>query len=204
MNGINKLTIFRILLIPIVIWLMYANFGHNTAWALGVFLLSSLAAWFGENIAKSPNQTTTLDKLISPLATKLLVTAALIVFVDWGFSGIPMIIIISCEMLVTGLRFAATSQSKEIEPSFWDKLNTVVQVVMIAVVLFAVSNPATAAHIGPYRGTFITRGDMDTFTFAVVYAVRILIYVMLAATVISSISYVQRNRELLENKAGGQ
>jgi len=179
---------------------MYASFDHSTAWALGVFLLASLAAWFGRGLAGNSIQTTTFDKFMNPLATKLLVAAALVVFVEWGFLGIPIIIIISCEMLVTGLRFAAISQNKEVVPSFWDKLNTVVQIVMIAVVLFAVSNPETAVHIGPYRGGFITRGDMDTFTFAVVYAVRILIYVMTAVTAISSVGYIWRNQDMLKDK----
>jgi len=188
MNTPNKLTILRILLIPLLVWLIYDGL---MTWALGVFVLASLTDWLDGYIARKYNQITTFGKFMDPLADKLLVTAALVAFVDLGYiSGIVAIIVISREFIVTGLRLVAISENKVIAAGWWGKIKTTLQIVMIIMIMI-------------YNNDIYQHGTTGTISFhlAVMVAIWGLIWLTTAVTVISGIDYIWKNRSLL--KTGG-
>ncbi|MCL2838675.1 MAG: CDP-diacylglycerol--glycerol-3-phosphate 3-phosphatidyltransferase [Oscillospiraceae bacterium] len=188
MNTPNKLTIFRVLLIPIILWLMYSSWEWSNLAALAVFLLAAVTDWLDGYIARKKNLITTFGKFMDPLADKLLVTAVFIALADFGYlSGIIAIIVISREFVVTGLRLVAVSEDKIIAANLWGKLKTVLQISVI--IAFFINSEL--------RGIIITYNH-------VILTTRILnwlIWIMTAVTVISGIDYVWKNRALL--KMGG-
>src|SRR3954469_1498487 len=119
MNVPNKITISRIFLIPVFLFIMLVGFSWGEISLLGtsmpvthfvgalIFILASTTDWIDGYYARKYNQVTNLGKFLDPLADKLLVSAALIVLVDldlvYGQSWI-VIVIISREFAVTGLR----------------------------------------------------------------------------------------------------
>ena len=191
----NKLTIFRVLLIPIFLWAFYSPWSGS--WPLSlvpllVFVLASVTDWLDGYLARKRGEVTTFGKFMDPLADKLLVTAALVAFVDLGYlSGIVAIIIISREFIVTGLRLVAISDNKVIAAGFWGKLKTILQIsVIIAILLLRIS----------------VDFDWDIIFVWIMLSYAVIlqwsIWVMAAVTVISGFEYVWKNRGLL--KSGGK
>ena len=82
MTTANKITIFRVILIPVFLVLMYLRFPGHTYWAFGVFVLASLSDFADGYIARHYNQVSDFGKFMDPLADKLLVVAAMLLFVE--------------------------------------------------------------------------------------------------------------------------
>lgn len=80
MTTANKITIFRVILIPVFLVLMYLRFPGHTYWAFGVFVLASLSDFADGYIARHYNQVSDFGKFMDPLADKLLVVAAMLLF----------------------------------------------------------------------------------------------------------------------------
>jgi CDP-diacylglycerol---glycerol-3-phosphate 3-phosphatidyltransferase len=133
MNLANKLTLLRIVLVPVfLIFIAVRDIPYGTFIATGVFIIASLTDKLDGYIARSRNQVTKFGKFMDPLADKLLVTAALVSLVD--FHIIPAwaaIIIIAREFSVTGLRSIAASEGIVISASYWGKIKTVTQIIAI-------------------------------------------------------------------------
>ncbi|MEG1255171.1 CDP-diacylglycerol--glycerol-3-phosphate 3-phosphatidyltransferase [Clostridium sp.] len=134
MNLANKLTVLRMILVPVfLICSMYNTVEANIV-ALIIFIVASITDKLDGYIARSKNQITNFGKFMDPLADKLLVTCALILLVEKGI--IPawvVVVIISREFIVSGLRTLAASQGVVIAASNWGKLKTVIQ--MIAIIM---------------------------------------------------------------------
>ena len=134
MNLPNKLTMFRIILIPvlIIVYLFKGILGVNTFWILGIiFVVASVTDYFDGKIARERNLVTTFGKFIDPLADKLLVLAALLILSDnflsnpymWMPFWVP-IIILSREFIVTSIRLVAINGGKVIAASKYGKYKT--------------------------------------------------------------------------------
>ena len=82
MTTANKITIFRVVLIPVFLVLMYLRFPGHMYWAFGVFVLASLSDFVDGYIARHYNQITDFGKFMDPLADKLLVVSAMLMFVE--------------------------------------------------------------------------------------------------------------------------
>ncbi|MBM7552680.1 CDP-diacylglycerol--glycerol-3-phosphate 3-phosphatidyltransferase [Thalassobacillus pellis] len=148
MNIPNRITISRILLIPIFIVLMSAPFNWGTiemgerdlpyahlAGAL-LFIIASTTDWIDGYYARKHNLVTNLGKFLDPLADKLLVSAALILLVEQGLAPAwIVIIIISREFAVTGLRLVAAGEGMVLAASQMGKLKTTLQIVAISLLL---------------------------------------------------------------------
>lgn len=138
MNLANKLTIFRILLIPVFIVLMtFESIPHWASLATLVFIVASITDQLDGYIARSRNMVTNFGIFLDPFADKLLVTAAIIILVSKML--IPAwvaIVIVAREFAVSGLRTIAANGGHVIPASIWGKLKTVTQ--MIAIILFMV------------------------------------------------------------------
>ncbi len=136
MNLANKITIVRIILVPIfmIILLMRIPYGEFFAW--GVFIVASVTDALDGYIARRKKLVTNFGKFLDPLADKLLITAALITLVDMGkLHSIVAFIIIGREFAVTGLRVIAASEGIVISASKLGKSKTFAQVVAISAIM---------------------------------------------------------------------
>jgi CDP-diacylglycerol--glycerol-3-phosphate 3-phosphatidyltransferase len=177
MNLPNKLTFFRILLIPVFMLFAAHNFlaePLNRYLALGVFALASLTDWLDGYIARRCGQVTNLGKLLDPIADKLLVSAALVCLLARGVVSVwAVAFVLAREFLITGVRVAAaSSDGSVIAASFWGKLKTFLQLVAVLAALF-----------------FMER---NLWT-------EILIWLSTAVCALSGADYIVKNRKYLKN-----
>lgn len=188
MNIPNQLTISRILLIPIFILLLSFPFQWGE-WNIGtvylpvshfaaalIFILASTTDWIDGYYARKYNLVTNLGKFLDPLADKLLVSAALILLVQMGHAPAwVVIIIISREFAVTGLRLIAAGEGIVLAASKLGKIKTITQMIAISALLL-------------YNFPFSFIG----FPFA-----GIMLYIALFFTVLSGIDYFVKNWHVL-------
>lgn len=133
MNLPNKLTMLRIVLVPVTMALMLL--GYPIAAGI-MFAVASITDFFDGYIARKYNLVTSFGKIMDPLADKLLVFGALLCFVQMGTINVwPAFIIIARELFVTCMRVVAVDKGKVIAASWWGKIKTNVQ---IFAVLFAI------------------------------------------------------------------
>ena len=144
MNLPNKLTMFRVILIPVfIIVLMAGIFSEplNRYIDVAVFCIASFTDYLDGNIARKYNLVTNFGKFMDPLADKLLVSSALICMIELGM--LPawiVIIIISREFIITGFRLIAVENGVVIAASWWGKIKTVMQMVMIIFVMLGIND----------------------------------------------------------------
>lgn len=179
MNLANKITLFRVFLVPVFLIVLYSNIENNVAIAGIIFIIASLTDMLDGHIARSRNLVTDFGKFVDPLADKILASAALIALVDMGkISGWIVIIIIAREFTVTGFRVLAASKGVTIAASPWGKVKTITQ--LIAIILFLFDN-LPFDYIG-------LRVDV------------IMIYAALVFTVVSGIDYIVKNKNIIDTK----
>lgn len=137
MNLPNKLTVLRIILVPFfVAFLLIDDIAYNYLWALIIFALASITDCMDGYIARKHNLVTNLGKFLDPLADKVLVLSAMIVFIELGLSSsVVVIVVIAREFLVTSLRLVAASDGTVISASIYGKIKTIVQMVAIVLIL---------------------------------------------------------------------
>lgn len=174
MNTPNKLTLLRVIMIPFFVVFMLADLGSWSKWAaLIVFVVASMTDWLDGYLARRDHLVTDFGKFMDPLADKLLVCSAMICLVEMGrLSAWIVIIIIGREFIISGFRLIASDNGIVIAASYWGKIKTVCQMIMIILLI---------ADLGS--------------SFAV--AEQILIYLSLALTVISLADYLYKNRQVL-------
>ena len=138
MNLPNKLTLMRVFLVPVFLaFLLLPITEYHLFIALFIFVVAALTDLFDGNLARRNNQITDFGKLMDPLADKLIVTAALVGFVqiNLGNAWIAMIII-ARELLVTSIRLIAVNNKGAIIPAnFWGKIKTISQMTAIIIVM---------------------------------------------------------------------
>lgn len=179
MNLPNKLTIFRVILIPFfVFFLLFPYFeGYGNYIAVSIFIIASLTDMLDGMIARKYNLVTDFGKFMDPLADKLLVCAAMICLIERG--QIPswvVIVIISREFIISGFRLIASDNGIVIAASYWGKVKTVCQMVMIIVLIMDIPHPY--------------------FEFLEI----VLIYASLVLTVVSLIDYLIKNKSVLSSQ----
>lgn len=196
MNLPNKLTLIRIVLVPIMVIIPFFEltnqvFGIPLTWLLVdiIFLLASLTDKLDGYLARSRNQVTTFGKFLDPLADKILVLAAMLMLVEVGRlpAWIP-IIVLAREFMVSGYRLIAVEKGgKVIAASKWGKLKTVTQ--MIAIILaFLDIHAFGACFSGQLMG-----GD-----FVLNLIVTILMIIQVIATIFSGYDYLKGGKDLLK------
>lgn len=170
MNLPNKLTMARILAVPVFI-VVYMT-GHNVA-ATVLFILASLTDMLDGQIARRRGLVTNFGKIMDPLADKILVYSAFICMVELGIMpGWMLVVILLREFLVSGLRTVAAADGTVIAAGKTGKLKTVLQ--MIAVPLLLLDN-------WPFEYISVP-GD------------QIFLWASLIMTVVSGVEYVYQNR----------
>lgn len=139
MNIANRLTVARVILIPVFLVLLYLNFPGSRYVALAVFVVASLTDFLDGYLARSMNIVTTFGKFLDPLADKMLVFAALLWFVAEGkFPVWAMAVVAAREFAVTGLRLIAVGAGKVIAAAWSGKIKTICTMVCIIVLFFPV------------------------------------------------------------------
>lgn len=141
MNTANKLTLTRVLMIPLFLVVLYLDFPFNQYIALAIFVLASITDFVDGYIARHYNQVTDFGKFMDPLADKLLVMAALLWFVSVGrFPVWCLLLVITREFAVTALRLNAVGGGKVIAAAWSGKIKTASTMVGICV-MFLLPNP---------------------------------------------------------------
>lgn len=180
MTVANIITLVRIALVPI--FMACALLGSKTDanfLALTIFVIASLTDSLDGYIARKYKQITTFGKFIDPLADKLLVTSALLVFVEMGIMPAwAVMIILTREFAVTSLRMVAAAGGIVIQAAFWGKIKTLVQIIGIIALLLG---------LGSYE---IILG---------ITVQNIAVVAMVAVAVISGIDYIVRNIEIIKD-----
>ena len=136
MNLANKLTCFRVALIPVFLILLYWEFRYHLYAALAVFVIASLTDLLDGKVARKYNMITDFGKFMDPLADKLLVMAAMAWFVAMGWMPAwAFFIVIARELAVTGLRLIAVEQGRVIAAGMSGKVKTAATMVCICAML---------------------------------------------------------------------
>ena len=175
MNLPNKLTVLRIIMVPFFVFFMLTDVGGaaNKWIALAIFAVASLTDLLDGKIARKYNLVTNFGKFMDPLADKLLVCSAMICLIPSGkLAAEIVIIIIAREFIISGFRLIAAENGIVIAANYWGKFKTVSQMIMIILLIL---------HFGGI--------------FAVLE--QIFIWLSLALTVISLITYIWQNRSVL-------
>ena len=177
MNTPNKLTLLRILMVPVFIWCLYMDF--NIA-AIVIFVLASLTDWLDGHLARKHGLVTNFGKLMDPLADKILTISALVCFLELDvrfLSAWMVIVIIAREFIVTGIRLIALDEHKVIAASWWGKSKTASQMISIIALM--------ADRIIP----------LEVFGFNITL---VLVWIMVILTVYSGIDYIRKNLSLFK------
>ena len=179
MNLPNKLTIFRVVLIPFfVFFLLYPGFeGYGNYIATVIFIGASLTDFADGKIARKYNLVTNFGKFMDPLADKLLVCAAMLCLIETGqLASWIVIVIISREFIISGFRLVASDNGVVIAANYWGKFKTTFQMLMIIVLVLDINHP-----VFDLLGVVLT-------------------YIALLLTIISLVDYVWKNKDVLKEQ----
>ena len=176
----NKLTIFRILLVPVFVICLLSESNIAVCASCAIFIIASLTDTLVGYLARKRNEITDFGKFADPIADKILVISAYVCFVQidyilaWG-----VIVILFREFAVSGLRMAAATKNVVIAADKSGKIKTVIQMISIIMMILGIC--------GLFRFSFWT------------YATYILYYVSILLTIVSGVSYIIKNKSILFN-----
>lgn len=198
MNLANKLTIFRIILVPIILIIPFFNI-KGDLWGIPItfilidiiFIIASLTDKLDGYIARSRNQITTFGKFLDPIADKILVIVAMLILLEAGKipAWIPAIVVIR-EFIVSGYRLVAVEKNgKVISANVWGKIKTCTQMLGIILAFIDLNN----------FGSIFT-GNLVGIEFCINLGTTLLLSISVIATVFSGINYLKGCKELFKNE----
>lgn len=197
MNLANKLTIFRILLVPILVIIPFFNIQGEilnipiSMWIMNfIFIVASITDKLDGYIARSRNQVTTFGKFLDPIADKILVISAMLILVEMNKlpAWIPIIVIFR-EFIVSGYRLVAVEKGgKVIAASIWGKLKTATQ--MIAIILAFIDTS--------YYGAFIN-SELTGYNFVINLLMTVIMTISVIATIFSGYNYIKNGKDLFKD-----
>lgn len=137
MNIANQLTMLRIFLVPIFMYFALLNSDKGFLYAGIIFVIASITDFLDGYLARKYNMVTNFGKLMDPLADKILVLAAMLVFLEMNkIASWMVLIVITRELGISIIRAIAASSGKVIAASYYGKLKTVSQLIGIIMILF--------------------------------------------------------------------
>lgn len=169
MNTANKLTMLRVIMIPVFMLALYLDFPFNNVVALIIFILASVTDFIDGYIARNFDQITDFGKFMDPLADKLLVLSAMLWFVEVGqMAAWVVLVVLAREFAVSGLRMVAAPKGVVIAAAWSGKIKTASTMVCICVMLVSIP----------------------------VWLNTLCVAVILATTVVSGVEYFIKNRSV--------
>ena len=178
MTTANKITIFRVICIPVFIVLMYMDGAAARYGALAVFVIASLSDFLDGYIARHYNQVSNFGKFMDPLADKILVITAMLLFVESGrMPGWVLALVVAREFAVSGLRLVAVEQGRVIAAAKSGKIKTASTMVCIILMLLIGVPYSAPDYLGMVSNA-----------------------VILLTTLYSGIEYFIVNRDVLKNE----
>lgn len=187
MNLPNKLTVARTVLSPVfVAFVMLSSIPNNYLWAALVFTIASLTDMFDGRIARKRNIVTNFGKFLDPLADKILVTSAVVLFVWLNLaSPIVALIIIVRDFVISAIRLlAVSSDGKVIAANIWGKIKTLLSMISIIAILLLMF---LSQNLGLIPSEPVRLGA------------NIAMWVIAAITALSGAIYVKDNASLLSD-----
>lgn len=194
MNLPNKLTIFRMIMVPFFVYILLAPVYYPTGSfmylilppvlvtyanyiAAIIFVVASFTDFLDGYLARRDGLVTNFGKFMDPLADKLLVCSALICLIQTGLlPAWVVVIIISREFIISGFRLVASDNGVVIAASYWGKFKTVTQMVMVVVLILNFQHPL------------------------MILFANILIWLSVILTVVSLVDYVVKNKDVLKDQ----
>ncbi len=197
MTTANKITMVRILMIPFFIYFALQADKTSLIIALVLFCLASVTDFLDGYIARKYNQVTDFGKFVDPLADKLLVTAALLIFIEKGiFPAWMVFIVLAREFIITSLRNVAAAKGKVLAASWTGKVKTCVQIAGIIIdffVLIIISNKdineLLSSQFVPYDGL------------NPILVTNIVAWVVTLVTIYAGVDYMVKNWDLVKDGA---
>ena len=196
MNLPNKLTLFRIILVPIMVIIPFIPlegelFGISITWLLValIFVIASITDKLDGYLARSRNQVTTFGKFLDPIADKILVLAAMIMLVEASrLPGWIPIIVLFREFIVSGYRLIAVQKDGNgIAASIWGKLKTVTQMLGLIVALIDINAFGTCFN-GSLSGIPLVLNIVST----------VILSISVIATIFSGWDYIKNGKDLFK------
>jgi len=169
MNLPNKITVSRILMVPIFIWVILSGIQNSRLIAAVIFIIASVTDFIDGYLARKYELITDFGKLMDPMADKILVASALIALVQIGRISVwPVVIILAREFLITSFRSLAASKGLVIAASIWGKIKTNTQI--FAIISLMLTNNWFA---------------------------DIMLWVSVIATILSAVDYIRKNKKVI-------
>ena len=198
MNLPNKLTVLRVILIPVFVFFLMTKFwGSTNSWvALAVFCAASFTDFLDGNIARKYNLVTNFGKFMDPLADKLLVCSALVCFVELMI--VPawfVIIIIAREFVISGFRLVAADKGVVIAASWWGKWKTAVQMITEIYIMVLMG----CGIIPFWRDFGMSGAGINGANSVLLLVATILCWISLVLTVISLMDYLIKNKDVMKD-----
>ena len=174
----NKLTLMSVIMVPLLVLFLLTGRGGGAKRDIrfAIFAVASITDWFDGKIARKYNLITDFGKFMDPLADKLLVCSAMICMIDLG--RLPswfVVIVIAREFIISGFRLIAVEKGVVIAANYWGKFKTASSMIMIILLILDIQVPAVQV---------IT---------------QIFVWVSLALTVISLVTYILENKGVMES-----
>lgn len=202
MNLPTKLTVLRLLMIPIFVVLYMVDFAYHELIATGVFILAAFTDFLDGYIARKYNMVTDLGKFLDPLADKVLVMSALVLLcvefedpVIRSVIVVSTIIILAREFIITGFRTIAAKKNVVLAADQMGKMKTVMQ--MISIVALLVTNFAFSFYTAPTQGEYAIFPIWGVVLLTV--GLTALVFAVLLA-VMSAVNYMVKNRQVLKEE----
>lgn len=197
MTTANKITMVRILMIPFFIYFALQYDKTSLIIALVLFCLASVTDFLDGYIARKYNQVTDFGKFVDPLADKLLVTAALLIFIEKGiFPAWMVFIVLAREFIITSLRNVAAAKGKVLAASWTGKVKTCVQIAGIIIdffVLIIISNRDINELLS---SQFVPNDGLNP-----ILVTNIVAWVVTLVTIYAGIDYMVKNWDLVKDGA---
>lgn len=147
----SKITLARVAFIPVFMVFMYLSGGAPGLWmllALAVFIVASVTDWVDGYIARKNNQITDFGKFLDPLADKLLTIAAMLMFCQWGMMPAwALMVILTREFAVTGLRLVAVGKGTVIAAGWSGKVKTTCTMIGLCIMMAFPTIPALSVVV---------------------------------------------------------
>lgn len=175
MNIANKLTLFRVFMIPVFI-ICFIFLPETSPIPALVFIIASLTDFLDGHLARSRNLVTTFGKFVDPLADKMLACSSLIMLIEIGFvHAWSVVIIVARELTISGFRILAASNGITLAASIWGKAKTMVQFIAIILLLFTRSSLNIPLIVG-----------------------QVFYYISVGLTILSLVDYLYKNLSVLD------